>query len=57
MSNLIILDAVKQSKNSNHVIILVYLLRSHLSPVVVELPDGIPMGTSPQCGPSTEDWI
>lgn len=34
-----------------------YLPRFHWRPVVVELPEGVPMGMRPQCGPSTEDWI
>lgn len=38
-------------------VIVVYSLRSHWSPVVVVLLDGIMIGMSPQCGPSTEDWI
>ena len=38
-------------------ITVMYLQRFHLRPVVVVRSDGIPMGISPQCGPSTEDWM
>lgn len=36
---------------------VINLLRSHFNPVVVVLVDGAPTGISPQCGPSTFDWM
>lgn len=46
----------KSNNSKNYYVIVIHSLRSHWSPVVVVLLDN-GKGMSPQCGPSTEDWI
>lgn len=46
---------VNKTMKSHREMFAFHLPRSHWSPVVVVLLEGIPMGINPQCGPSTED--